>query len=243
MALLDLSVISFFFQLPLSLFLWEHLPDLRFVEFSFRFLPILGFAVPLMLLKQESSKYFRIASYVFLAVVAVRPFWHYWRAASHDEKGRVHLAPFAGAKLSNQEQLEGWMGIDEYIPAGASMPASPSSVPEITAVADAIGGHCAAAVMQLRTPDHLFFTTDSDLGCRVRLPLFDFPYWTAVDPHGNALPVGDDGGLAVVSVPPGDQHIELRFRPTSAYRILGRFISIFASLILAILYSITAVFS
>jgi hypothetical protein len=223
-ALVDLSVIAFFFQLPVSLFLWEFLPKLRFVEFAFRFIPILGFAVALMLLKTTSRKFLRILSYALLAFLAVRPFLHYVRAASHDEKGKVHLSPLAGAELSHTEESEGWAGIDEYVPAGASMPASFASVPGIAPVGHGAGGQC-APVMESRTPDRVLFSTYSDAGCTVRLPLFDYPYWSAVDGDGHRLSIEDDGGLAAVTVGPGNQHVQLRFRASSAYRTLGKIIS------------------
>jgi hypothetical protein len=62
----------------------------------------------------------------------------------------------------------------------------------------------------------------SDSSCRVRLPIYFYPYWEAIDEAGRKLVTSrDDAGMLLVEVPTGSHTVRVRFHAYSLVRIVS----------------------
>lgn len=210
--LLTLGAISFFFELPLSDPLWARLPELAYVQFPFRFLFLLSLTSTLLLFYPDNAPRLRPAALAVSAALALLPFVAFARL--------LPLNRFPSIEQARAAASTGFEGTPEYVPA------RPSSVSPINAQP------CAVQSLQA-DPNERLLATQATTPCRLTLPVFYYPFWTATL-DASPLPIAaDTNGFIQTTIPPGTHRIDLRFAPSSPTRTLANLISLATLLVIA----------
>jgi len=201
-----------------TLLLYDHLPELRFVQLPWRWL--LCFNVPLALLLAQAFKGWRLrvlACAVLLAVIAivwvrVQPPW--WDTA---------------ADIREMQQFQrgpGYEGTDEYVPSGGDAYEIDRAARKFT--------YEGSGTAQLRvvqwSPEFKFVTADVTQPGRLIMKLFNYPAWK-VDGNGEAVETEtrEATGQMMIPVSVGKNYVQISFARTWD-RTAGAWIS-FLSLI------------
>jgi hypothetical protein len=217
-------------MLPVTNFLWVHLPKLRFMQFPWRFLLCLG--VPFALLIAISTKDAtgikkwptRIALYIaMLCVIAFA--WHHFQPPWWDH------APDLREMQDFISSGTGYEGTDEYTPVGADPSSGDKDARRITVIGPA---HAAIRVLEW-TPEHKLFTVEMSAPDTVELHLFNYPAWLAqVNGHPVSTQTRPDMGQMLVPVEAGTNRVQIDFIRTWD-RTAGAWISLVALMILLLL--------
>jgi hypothetical protein len=222
-----LAAVAFLLESPLSIPLWQHAPELRFVQFPLRFLAVLGVAVPLLLLSRGTRHSLRRPAYILTGILSLAPFLGYLS----------EQAVAANRSPPLPELLARWrsMGAPEYLPAGTLMPVGPANLPAIQAIDrfNPLAADSRCRVEPERQDLALrVFRTSSVVPCRIRLTVYFYPFWRAADESGRPLPVlRDPTGFLLIDVPSGNHIVSLVFRPGSSARTGGAVLSLIALLL------------
>ena len=208
---LYLSLVSIFFQLPLSLWFWTRLPELRAAEFPFRFLPLCGVALPLILFGPATRRTMRKPVYTIVAILTLSPFLQHFRTQLTPS---TRLPPIA--ELVQSWRTGGHEGLAEYWPAGMS-----------TRPTLLVANPSGCTVVPAQQP--LTFEILATAPCDIQLPILDYPYWHASDDSGQPLAThtSRSGHIALAALP-GVHTVRLSFQTASKVRTLGAAISIVA---------------
>jgi hypothetical protein len=211
----EVALISFCYQLPLAALVWKYLPELRFVDWPYRFLAPIGVAVPLMLFAKSTSRKWRIPTYALFALMAILPLREYAR--------RPLRMDFAA--LVSQWQQVGYRAWPEFVPADATRPMQPVDFAPASATNPNSSSTCSVSLKESKAEERVL-VTDASAPCQVRLATFFYPYWHASDESGNALATGKDSyGLLLVTVPAGEHTIRLDFEARSPARTASLILS------------------
>ena len=116
--LLALAILIAFLLFPISKFIWNTAPELRFLQFPWRWMLVLGLIIAtfagLALGKQNpsrSSKILRAAAVLLIAAIFCTHAWrHFWLFCDDEDNVRAQIATL------NQQGFE---GTDEYTPKAA----------------------------------------------------------------------------------------------------------------------------
>jgi hypothetical protein len=223
---LTVTLVCFFFNLPISAILWKYLPELRFADFPFRFMAPVGVMVPLMLLARSTPKRWRVPSYVLLGVLALLPIREY-RAAKSALVNLKEVLP--------EWRHQGYRGWPEFVPAEATRPLDPPAFPAASAASGANTPQCTAAV-QSSHDIHKVLVTQAAAPCQIRVAQFFYSYWRATDESGNVLPTSRDPyGLLLIQVPAGQHTIQLAFVAASTARSVSIAVSILTLLVILLI--------
>ncbi|MGA2350618.1 MAG: hypothetical protein ABSF70_09325 [Terracidiphilus sp.] len=209
----ELGIVAFLFQIPLTIPLWEHLFKLWYVDFPFRFLALMGAALPMVLLAKTSRRKILLPAYVTMGLLVILVLLGY-------SVGRpsASVTAFPGFREYSASIHDGYPGLPEYVPVGATQQIAPPALAPIAIAGDGPAGECATALLSAAAWDKSF-SVDSEQPCNVRLAIFDYPYWHAVDERGDSLVISRNAeGLLLVAVPPGRHIVHLRFRVSSPLR-------------------------
>jgi hypothetical protein len=219
----SLALLAFFFQLPLAFLLWRFLPEMSLVAFPFRFLPLLGVSLPLLLLAPGTRPTLRKPIYTTVALLALIPVAEHIRTQT---TASTRTPPFA--QLDHRWTTIGYQGMPEFVPPGVNRRSGPLSLPP--QVADA--GHCTLAGLQRKLAE-LDFSLSSTIGCTVLLPVYFYPYWQAIDQNGVRLATtSGTGSLLQVAAPPGEHRIQVLFGARSLTRRVSQTCSLIALLLI-----------
>ncbi|MBV9481431.1 MAG: hypothetical protein JO249_11865 [Acidobacteria bacterium] len=184
-----------------TLLLWQHLPELRFVQLPWRWLLCLNVVLAL-----------------FMAVGARR--WM-WRAGVY--VAAIAMLLFVGFKVqppwwdSSEDIIElhdnivegrGYEGTDEYVPAGADASETVRDAPKV-AVED--GGRARVNLEQWG-PESKLFTVAVSQPTRLVVHLFNYPAWR-VEVNGQRVPAGSEEktGQMIIPIPAGVDRVQVRF--------------------------------
>jgi hypothetical protein len=212
-----LSTVAFFFQLPIALVLWRYLPHMALVAFPFRFLPVMGAAVPLLLLAEGTRRSLRMPAYAVMAALTLVPLLEHARTQATASTRMPGFAELEASWLSR-----GYEGMPEYVPVGASRPPGPMGLP----LARPQSSACAVQDAVLRA-DGLDFNAQAGTQCPVWLAVYAYPYWRATDETGSPLPTSADrNSLLWVAVPPGNHRVSVVFAPLSITRTISGWVSL-----------------
>jgi len=232
--LATLALAAILFQLPLAYPLWRYLPELRFVQFPFRFLALLGAVLPLLLIAPPpdersltSPRPRRGPESAALAALSLVALLGYASMTGISHRRIPPLDTFAARSTT----------VPEYVPDGATRPTAPLHLEPAEPVSETISptGPCTAHPAQ-NSPNLRAFRTLAAAPCRLRIALFFYPYWRAFDERSNTLPTTrDPNGLLLVDVPPGDHLIGLAFHPASRIRTASALLSTLALALTALL--------
>ena len=210
--LYELAAVAFLFEIPLSIVFWWYLPGLRFVQFPFRFLSVLGVAVPLTVMAKGFNPRVMGASCGVLAALALLPLIFYLRINK--------IVPSSLPDLSGAIS-HGYPGTEEYTPTGAVTRLAPVTLAPVTWSDNSQGAQC--NLLSYSNGARLkLVSVNAESVCRVRFATYFYPYWEATDEAGTRLQTSrDDAGLLVVSVPKGQHSVQVRFHAHSLVRTIA----------------------
>jgi hypothetical protein len=223
------AFVSILLMFPFANFVWRVLPELRFVQFPWRWLEQLAVA---------------FAFFVAAAISQSRPRWISWAV------GVVLFAALAAAATAmirttwwdsadvpamaaSIRSGGGYQGTDEYDPVGSDryeLPGDPDDSERLQGVSavpalqveklDAESGDVVpASDVNIRTekwsPEYRKFTADTDAPETLAVKLLNYPAW---DVHVDGIQIHPgawhDTGQMLVTLPRGAHRIEIQFRRT-----------------------------
>jgi hypothetical protein len=227
--LIYFGLIAFFFQLPFTHYLWDHLPELRIVGFPFRFQIFLAIALPLAVLVLPSAQRLRAFVFALYGVFAVFPLWSYWAWV------RTH-GPFPPMHEYAQSLEDGSVGMLEYIPArtGAIALRGVDQQPNVGLVSSATDGCSASIVSWL--PEHREINTTSDSSCIYQLRLDYFSFWNVFLDGKPVTASHGPTGLLQFDAPAGAHRVDVRFERPKKPFAAGAAVSGMTAIILAGLF-------
>lgn len=212
--------VSLLLQLPVSGLLWRYVPEMRAVQFPYRFLPLIWLAVPLVVFAKGMRRNLRWPVCAMTAALSCFPVFAYARA---QRSARMRTPPLAS--MEAQWARDGYMGKPEYVQPGVSRPAVPLHAAAAMAVEEGPQAHCEVALQGSELTSRVLLT-DAQGACEARLGTYYFPYWRATDETGQALPVGKDArGLLLVELPPRHHTVRVWFQPASTVRSVSAGVS------------------
>jgi hypothetical protein len=210
-------------MLPFTLALWQFLPQLRFVQFPWRWLLCLNAPFALLLAMGTRRWISRVVICAGLVLVLVMV-WNKVQPPWWDRSGDI-------AELrDNLEEGTGYEGVNEYVPAGANIRALRKDMPEVVVEGD----DDARVEMDEWSPESKSFSVTAARPARVAVRLLRYPAWKV---YLNDRPVAaspQHGGVAAILVPAGKSDVQIVFLRTPD-RKLGIGVSLMAAVIVGVL--------
>ena len=199
-------------------FLWEHLPELRFLQLPWRWLLCLNLAFALLVTMASRRWLVRVS--ISLAMFAVLTLvWHrvqapWWETA----------ADFSDM-LAHQQSGAGYEGTDEYVPAGADPYEIKQDAPRVALEDDSASGQAKQIQIQRWSTESKMFTAHVERPAALLLRLFNYPAWR-VEVNGIVVATStrDVTGQMLIPVQAGENRVQITFTRTWD-RILGGVIS------------------
>lgn len=190
---MSVSMISF--TLPV----WLHLPELRFVQFPWRWLLCLNVALGLAMVLGFRRMWIRIAICV-VALGSVVLGWHSIMRPWWDNAGDIQ------EMVDNQSDGIGNEGVDEYVPASADSSNVDQNAPQVRFEGQ---GRANIQVVQWRAEDRTI-NADANASGNLVLRLFNYPNWrvevNGIVEHAETAP---ETGLLVVPIPAGPSRVHI----------------------------------
>ena len=226
-SLVAMASVSLVLMLPVTSLAYRLMPDLRFVQFPWRWL--LATSVAYAVLVVTAVPKFRGKSWLYavllVALIAVCSLA--LQPPCHPED-----TPFMIANVYRTGY--GYMGTDEYVPAGGDNYEIKPDFPEYRLRgADGRAAPVDARVTQFHDSiDRKQFTVESRQPAEIVLRLMNYPAWR-VDVNGKAVAAqsGDPTGRMVIALAAGRSEVEVRFVRTED-RWIGDGLSVVAVLVL-----------
>ena len=206
--------------------LWMHLPELRFVQFPWRWLLCLN--VPLAIAIVLALRRWWLRGLICAAAISVvLVSWHavlvpWWDSADDIQE-----------MLDNQHNGIGNEGIDEYVPAGVD----PYEADQKSPLAKLEGRANAKLSVTNWGTESKSLTVDSNSSATIVLRLFNYPLWH-VTVNGNKVQTDSAAttGQMVVPIEPGENRVRITFK-MGLDRKLGIMVSVISIIVLAILFA------
>jgi hypothetical protein len=227
-ALLLLGAVATLLMLRPTSILWAVLPKLRFVQFPWRWMSIVGVPFAYFLAAAAAKSRFRWVwvSSVLIALAAGATFFVRATWWDSDDVATLRAGVAAGT---------GFEGVDEYDPVGDDHYNLPEKAPEVSVLPDSSGTVGGATVLVQRwtaTEKRLRVTAVAPV--RIALRLLNYPAWH-VDVNGSRLipESAADSGQMILELPAGESRVDVHFVRT-ADRTLGALLSL-AGLLVAML--------
>ncbi len=221
LAFATLGAFAVLLQLPVSTLLWQNLPELRFVLFPFRLLPLLALPVALLISGSGVRHRLRRLAIIGLALCALTPFMAYHRLFSYQR--------FPSIALAQEQWAKGYPGVREYVPAG--VPASegtPDRERQLSAEGAFHDRSCSPSMLKL-LPNERVVHTQSRTPCELVLNTYDYPFWHGRLDAVTALALTrTPGGLLSAAIPPGEHRVSCEFLPHTRLRSFSLALSGFA---------------
>lgn len=198
------SLFSAALMLPVASAVWRYFPELKFVQFPWRWLLCLNVPLAMLITIAWRRWVSRILICVgFLTVLAfvwhrVQPPW--WDSASD-------LAEM----LDDQQTGKGYEGTDEYVPASGDPYEIAQDAPLVTA---ADGKRLKVGIQQWNAQSRLF-TVQANQAEKLVLRLFNYPAWR-VEINGSAIPAAtrEVTGQVVIPIGTGMNSVRITFTRT-----------------------------
>jgi hypothetical protein len=212
------SLFCILLMMRFTLPLWMHLPELRFVQFPWRWLLCLNVVFVLAIVLSLRRWWLRGLVYavavggVLWAGHSVQPPW--WDTAADIQE-----------MLDNQHDGIGYEGTDEYVPVTADADEVDDKAPQVRFVGN---GNAEIQIMSWQAESRTL-TAKAGTPGKLVLRLFNYPSWKVrVNGRAVATENNDPTGQMMIPIPAGESHIQIRF-VDSWDRMIGLIISVLAS--------------
>ncbi len=208
-------------MLSISSPLWNILPEMRFMQYPWRWLLCLG--IPFTLLTVLGVRRWTVRVAIYLAMLCVLAFvWRHFQPPWWDKA--ADLREMQG----NMATGKGYEGTDEYRPVGTD----PSSVDKDARRVTVEGPAHAAIRVSAWTAERKLFTAEMSAPDNLALHLFNYPAWR-VEVNGHVVQAGtrEGTGQMLVPVEAGANRVQLTFVRTWDRR-LGGWISLLALILM-----------
>jgi len=213
---------------PVSLVLWNHLPQLRFVQLPWRWLLCMNVAFALFVSVGMRRWTARVAV-ALIMLIGLAAVWHWVQPPWWDDREDV-----ANMNVSIQNG-DGYESVYEYIPRGGNLEAIEKNAPLVSCA------QCSSEIQIDRwEPEEKYFRVDSANPAQVTLRLFEYPAWK-IEVNGKTIPAEkrEDTGQMVVPVQPGKNVVRMVFTRTWD-RVMGAVISSAAVVAIFLLLALVA---
>ena len=220
-AMLALSAVAIVLMLPISIIFWRYLPELRFVQFPWRWMSIVALGAIMFTVWSARGRMRWV--WMLFAALAIFGSAHYLvKHAWWDSEDM----PTLQAAIQDGAGFE---GTDEYDPAGDDHGDLQEKLPRAFLVSDAgkpEAGSNAKIVIEQWTAEHRSVRVITAKPDRVELRLLNYPAWR-VTVNGSAVSVRhpEGTGQMIVPVSAGESELRVDFTRTSD-RVLAGWISI-----------------
>ena len=180
---------------------WKYLPELRFVQFPWRWLLCLNVPFALAITFATRRWFIRVLVYT-IALGVVIGVWHRVQVPWWDNGGDIQ------EMLDNQQDGIGNEGVDEYVPAKAD----PYDIDQKAPLLRYEGAGSAQIKIEKWIAERRVFTVNTTAAGSLVLRLFNYPSWK-VDVNGGAAKTETtaDTGQMVVPIAAGTNQIQIRF--------------------------------
>jgi hypothetical protein len=203
---------------------WNHLPELRFMQFPWRWLLCLNVPLAIFAARAWQQWWPRAALYVLLLASifyvsnkAVPPWWD-------------HAADIADI-VSNHVSKAGYDGADEYLPIAADGSQIKPDAPDVVYE----GSGTARIAINRWDPETKNFVVTANQPGKLVLHLFNYPAWKAsVNGQSTALRTQESTGQMTIPTQSGTSNIETKFGRTRD-RTAGAIISIFTAALMLLM--------
>jgi len=220
------ALLAMLLTFSFTVWLWEHLPELRFLQLPWRWLLCLNVAFALLV--TMASRRWIVRVLVCVAMFAVLTFvWHRVQAPWWET-----TADF-GQMLGSQQNGAGYEGTDEYVPVGADPYEIKQDAPRVALDDDSVAPD---QVQQIRiqqwNAESKLFTGEISRPGQLVLRLFNYPAWH-VEVNGQAVATAtrDVTGQMLIPVQAGENRVQITFTRTWD-RTAGSVISVVTALFL-----------
>jgi hypothetical protein len=219
------ALLAMLLNFSFTAWLWERLPELRFVQLPWRWLLCLNVAFALLVTMASRRRIARVliclAMFAVLALVwrRVQPPW--WETAADLDQ-----------MLGNQGSGAGYEGTDEYVPVGGDPYEIKQDAPRV-AFEDSAAPHEVQRVwIQSWNAESKWFTAEVSQPGQLVLRLFNYPAWR-VEVNGQVVATStrDVTGQMLIPVQAGENRVQISFVRTWD-RIAGGIISVVTALFL-----------
>jgi hypothetical protein len=220
-AILALSAVAIVLMLPITNIFWRYLPELRFVQFPWRWMSIVALGAIMFTVSSARGRMRWV--WMLFAALAIFGSAHYLvKHAWWDTEDM----PTLQAAIQDGAGFE---GTDEYDPAGDDHGDLQQKLPRAFLVSDSgkpEAGSNAKIVIEQWTAEHRSVRVITAKPDRVELRLLNYPAWR-VTVNGSAVSVRhpEGTGQMIVPVSAGESELRVDFTRTSD-RVLGGWISI-----------------
>jgi hypothetical protein len=208
------SLFSSLLMLPVTSLAWKYFPELKFVQFPWRWLLCLN--VPLAMLITIAWRRWAARILICIGFLAVLGFvWHHVQPPWWDSAADL-------AEMHDDQQTgKGYEGTDEYVPAGSD----PYEIAQDAPLVTAVDGKPLKAGIQKWNAESRLFSVQTDQPEKIVLRLFNYPAWR-IEINGRAIPAGtrDVTGQMVIPISQGINSVQITFTRTGD-RTLGAVIS------------------
>jgi hypothetical protein len=185
------------FTLPL----WDHLPELQYVQFPWRWLLCLNAALAIGLVRALERWWLRVLVCA-IAIGSVPVVWHRIQPPWWDK------APDLQEMVDNQREGIGNDGTDEYVPVGADSYDVDQNAPQ----AAYQGSGTAKIRIEKWQAERRTIVADASAPGSLTLRLFNYPLWK-VEVNGRTVQTQstEHTGLMIVPIEAGENRVEIRF--------------------------------
>jgi len=217
--LLGWAVVAMLLNFSFTFVLWEHLPELRYLQLPWRWLLCLNVAFALLV--TMGSRRWIVRTLICVAMLGVIGFvWHrvqppWWETAADFSE-----------MLEHQRSGAGYEGTDEYVPVGADPYEIKQDAPRVALEDDSVAlGQVQQIHNQRWSAESKVFTAEVSQPGQLALRLFNYPAWH-VEVNGQAVAAStrEVTGQMLIPVQAGESRVQITFSRTSD-RTLGGIIS------------------
>jgi hypothetical protein len=205
--------------------LWNHLPELKYVQFPWR--PLLCMNVPVALAIVAGFERWWLRAIVCLVAISSVPLvWARIQPPWWDSPADIQ------EMVENQHDKIGNEGVDEYVPAGVDPYEASQNAPLVRFE----GSGTAKIRIERWRAESRSVVADSSAGGSLVLRLFNYPLWrVTVNDHVVNTSTTEPSGQMIVSIGPGENRVQIAFMPDQ-YRGIGVVISGMSVLVVGLIF-------
>jgi len=226
-ALLGWAVFATLLNFSFTVWFWNHLPELRYLQLPWRWLLCLNFALALLVTLASRRWFVRLL--ICLAMLAVLAYaWHriqppWWEASADFTE-----------MLEHQHSGAGYEGTDEYVPLGVDPYEVKQDAPRVALADSEAPNQIPQLRIQQWNAESKAFTAVLTHPAHLVLRLFNYPAWQ-VEVNGQAVATAARPvtGQMLIPVQAGENRVHIVFTRTWD-RTLGGWISVVTALSLGV---------